>query len=88
MKDEQAKGIAIHYIKSNFFRAMHADGFWGGVAGNGKIHMSPYSERTPIPTRTWNEVTENNTLGMEIEGQRDGKVGIVREVDAEIIMDI
>ena len=40
------KELEFDFIgKSNFFRAIRADGAFGGLAPNGVLHMALYSER-------------------------------------------
>jgi hypothetical protein len=78
--------LTFHYIKSNFFRVIHADGVWGGVTPRLDVHMALFSERSPIPAKITHAVTPLQKLGEEI--QREVRDGIVREVEAEVIMDV
>jgi hypothetical protein len=82
-----AKTMTYHYLKSPFFRAVHADGVYGGITPHGSIHMGFFSERNPFPTQTEYEITDNK-LGREIEESRIVKPGFVREVDVDVIMDL
>ena len=85
-------GIELHYVKSNGFRVVHADGVWGGPTPRGYITMSFYSERLPIPRSMTHELkppepnSPDRILGQEIA--RDSKKGIVREVEVEIMVDL
>ena len=86
--------VEFHYIKSNGFRVVHADGVWGGTTPRGYITMSFYSERSPIPRRITREVKAQqldsgdrvHVLGEEIA--RDAKNGLVREVEVEVMVDL
>ena len=82
----QQTSIDFHYIKSNSFRVVHADGVYGGPTPRGYIVVNFYSERAPIPQKITQELTPPGQLGEEI-GQ-EGKVGIVREVEVGVTIDI
>lgn len=86
-QDDRAR-LTFHYIKSNAFRVIHADGAWGGITPRLKIQMALYSERTPIPQQTIHQLTDAHTLGDELKEERISREGIIREVEAEVIMDI
>jgi len=81
---EPAK-LKFHFIKSNGYRVIHADGMYGGITPRGGIFASVYNERPPIPEFTVNEIT-NTGLGPEI--QRGSKDGIVREVEVGLLMSL
>ena len=87
-KESPPKNIEFHYIKSNGFRVVHADGVWGGATPRGYITMSFYSERFPIPRGITHELKppEQHTLGKEIA--RNIKEGLVREVEVEVMIDL
>lgn len=70
------------------FRAIHADGIFGGVTPSENIHMSFWSERNPIPQLIEYQINQDGTLGDEVTGSRIGKTGLVREVDVDVIMDL
>lgn len=76
--------VDFHYIKGAQFRAIHVDGVFGGVAPNGNITLALYNERFPIPLRIRHGLNSDQTLGPE-QG-RMSREGIVREVDAELVM--
>ena len=85
-KENPPESIDFHYIKSNGFRVVHADGVWGGATGRGYITMSFFSERHPIPRRLAYEIRPDGTLGQETD--RDSKKGAVREVEVEVMVDL
>lgn len=86
-KPRLPKEIAYDFIKSNFFRVVHADGVFGGLAPNGNIHMQVYSERTAIPQKTVHAI-EGSELGPEIHAKRQERKAIVREVEVDVVFNI
>lgn len=76
--------IRFHYIKSNLFRVIHVDGALGGITSRGLVHCAVYSERQAIPQTTEHEVTAEGRLGAQ--SSQEGKEGIVREMDVDLIM--
>lgn len=76
--------VNFHFVKSQYFRVMHADGAWGGLSPNGMIHMSVYSERFPIPQSLEQNVTPEGRI--EGEASKVTRDGVIREVDADIVM--
>ena len=85
---EKVTKIGFHYIKSNSYRVIHADGAWGGLTPRLDIFMSFYSERPPIPQTMVHEVTEAGALGAEIPAERVSKNGIIREAEIGVSMDL
>lgn len=86
-KPKLPKEIAYDFIKSNFFRVVHADGVFGGLAPNGNIHMQVYSERKAIPQKTVHAV-ESGELGPEIHAKRQERKAVVREVEVDVVFNI
>jgi hypothetical protein len=92
--DESAEGgepdapkrVQIDYIKSNFFRVMMAEGFIVGPTPGGMIHIEAYSVRAAIPKTVIHEVSPDGNLGPEVKEERQGKKGIIREVEGQIVM--
>jgi hypothetical protein len=80
--------IEFHFEKSRYFRVIHADGAFGGVApGNRNIHLAIFSERSPLP-RTITHRVADGLLGEEIIERRETKQGIFREVEADLVMTV
>ncbi|MCH8253928.1 MAG: hypothetical protein IID06_01115 [Gemmatimonadetes bacterium] len=75
--------VIYHFIKSNLFRVVHADGAHGGVTPQGFIQMNFYSERFPIPRETHHRLEKNLP---EIREERVARKGAVREVEVGVIM--
>jgi len=80
--------IEFDFIKSNLFRVVRADGFFGGLTPNGgNVHLGVYSERHPYPQKIFHKITDG-VLGQEDTARREGRKGIVRELEVGISMDI
>ena len=78
--------IAFHYLKTNTYRTYHVDGIFGGPTPNGNIYMELFTERMPTPKEVSHKVNKDGTLGEEI--QREGKEGLIREIEAGIVFDL
>lgn len=83
--DAAPKTLTFRYLKSPMFRVIHVDGVWGGLTGRADIHMVIYSERPSIPDSMTHQIEDDGTIGDVIKVQTIG--GVVREVEADIIMD-
>ena len=77
--------MIYHFIKSNLYRVIHADGAHGGVTPQGFLQMNLYNERFPIPRETRHRVEPNLP---EIREERVVRKGAVREVEVGVVMDI
>ena len=82
------KKVRFHYIKSNNFRSIHADGVFGGPTPRGDISATFFNERRPLPDQTVQIVNEDGKLGDELMEERIERDGILRELEANIIMDL
>jgi hypothetical protein len=83
--DDEPLQLSFHYLKSNQFRVIHADGAWGGLTLNGQLTMVLYSERPPIPKSTTHEVRDGRLV--ELEEYRDARdASAVREAEVAAIM--
>ena len=80
--------IAVHYLKSSFFRVVAAEGVWGGVTPSLKISMAFWNQRHPIPTKQVFAITDQDTIGEELRPDRETRAGLVREVETEVLMDL
>src|ERR1700686_3831303 len=86
MPNEPQATIPFHYIKSNEFRVLHADGAVGSVTPGGLIFLGIYSERAPIPQLMTHEITDAGQVGPEHVDERVSKKGVVREVEIGAMM--
>lgn len=80
----ESKTVEFHYLKSNQFRTVHADGAWGGRTPSDQFLMMFYTERVPIPQRVDLQVSEGGVIGEQVA--RVGRNGIVREAEVAAVM--
>jgi hypothetical protein len=80
--------LRYHLLKSNSFRTIHADGVFGGVTPRLTIAATFFNERHPLPDQMVYEIKEDGTIGDEIRAERISRDGIVRELEANLIMDV
>lgn len=80
--------VTFHIIKSNFFRVLHIDGVWGAFTPDGNLHISVYNERVAIPQKIVIGISQDGSTGDELRDRREGKDGYVREIEADLVMDI
>jgi hypothetical protein len=76
--------IKFHYIKSNLFRVVHSEGAIGGLTPSREIFVSLFNERAALPQLIEFAVEPEGKLGNEIK--REGKDGIVREMEIGVLM--
>jgi hypothetical protein len=79
------KEIVANYIKTNSYRSYYADGIFGGLTPNGKVYAEFFIQRSVTP-KTITYKVQDGILKDEVE--RTGKEGMVREIEAGVIMDI
>jgi len=77
--------IQFHYIKSHLFRVIHSEGAIGGLTPSRQIFMSLFNERAALPQLIEFAILPEGKIGSEIK--REGKDGIVREVEIGVLMD-
>lgn len=86
MAEKTTESFTAHYIKTNDFRTMSADGVWGGVTARGYISMSFYSERAPIPRElTYSRSPDDNQFEVT---DSVSKQGAIRQVHSELLIDL
>lgn len=78
--------IDIHYEKSNLFRVIPVEGAYGGLTPHGKILMSVFNERWPLPKVVTHKYDGAGHLGKEVD--RISREGVYREVETALLMDI
>jgi hypothetical protein len=76
--------VRFFYIKANHFSVYHVDGALGGITPRGLIHFAVYSERPAIPQSGEHTFSPEGVLSPPLS--LEGKAGIVRELDADLIM--
>jgi len=81
--------ITFHYIKNEQFRTLYADGAYGGITPQNKLHIAFYLERGPIPLTVTQELKlEGITGSLGRDLSVTGRKGIVREIESSIVMDL
>lgn len=80
--------VVFEYIKSPFFRVIHADGMIGGLTPAGNLHVVFYSERPPVPQKMSHAVNADGTLGDAIPEHTKVREGIIREMDVDAVMSV
>lgn len=78
--------INFDYLKSHFFHTIHVDGAIGGPTPSGLLHVALYSERTAIPQRIVQQVNSDGSLGDAIPEMTVSRGGVVRELEADLIL--
>jgi len=84
-EEQPPQGVEIHYMKSNLFRVIHADGAVGSITAHGYLHMTLYSERTAIPKRGFRAISKDG-LNLEPEKYTETIGGAVRELEVDVLM--
>ena len=79
--------IRFDYLKSNQHREIFFEGIHGGMTPKGRIQMSLFCERQPIPRQIVHKF-DGLKLGPEILSERLSRDVIIRSVDVTLIMDI
>src|SRR5689334_23353953 len=81
--------IEFDFIKGNFFRVISVDGAFGGLSPQGRsIHMALFSERRPLPRKTVHSLGTDGLLSDELMDRRETRKAFVREVEADVVMDL
>jgi hypothetical protein len=78
--------VPVKYVKSNFFRVIHADGAWGGISPRGDIHMSFYNERGALPDSGVITVGDEGKIVKPEAVQSSGS--LVREIECDVVFDL
>jgi hypothetical protein len=84
MQSELPSSIKFHYVKGNFFRVVRAEGAIGGLTPSREIFLSLFNERAALPKMIEFAVLKDGQIGQEIA--RDGKDGIVREMEIGLLV--
>lgn len=82
--DQQDNQAEVHYIKSNFYRVILAEGAFGGMTPRGMIHFALYNERQAIPRRGLLDIDPDSMAATERIVETRG--GIVREIETSVQM--
>ena len=83
---EESREIEVHFLKTAGYRTYYIDGAFGGVTPRGKVYIELFLERGATPNKVVYEVRQDSdTL---TEKLREGKDGIVREIECGLVMDV
>ena len=85
-KSTKKKKVDFHYLKTSSYRSFRVDGAFGGLTPKGEIYLELYLERQVTPKIVTHEINKNGQLGKELK--REGKRGMIREVECGISLDI
>ncbi len=84
MKEKAKKNeITVFNKISHNFRELHVDGAYGGLTPKNLLNINFYAERFPIPKSIIHDLS-NRT----ITDSSDSKVGIIREFEFGIYVDL
>lgn len=87
MEEKKVETIDIHYLKTNNYRTYHVDGIFGGLTPDSKkLYIELFVQRSATPRKIEHEVI-HGLVGKET-GKREGKEGLIREIESGIIMDM
>ncbi|CAN5529717.1 hypothetical protein BH20VER3_BH20VER3_08830 [soil metagenome] len=84
---EPEKWIQVYQEKANFFRVIHADGVWCSVSPAKLLHLTFYSERSPIPSKVFFPV-RNSVVENEDASKREVKKDWFREMEVDVVVTI
>ena len=79
--------IDFHLIKSTLFRNISFDGAFGALSPHGKVHVTLFTERATIPKKVVFKLEEGDVIGDEVVDKREGKEGITRDLEANLVFD-
>jgi hypothetical protein len=82
-QDQQV--VVFEYIKSNFFRVIHADGAIGGITPEGNLHLAFFSDRPAIPKMQVHQRNADGSLGEIMNEHTVVRPGIIREMDIDVV---
>jgi hypothetical protein len=81
--------IDFHYLKTNGYRSYYVDGAFGGITPSGSFYMELFLERQATPQLVHMRFSSSeSTLGEAQELGREGKTGIVREIECGLVFDL
>ena len=78
--------VQFHFLKTGNYRTFHVDGAFGGPTPSGGIYLELYVEHASTPKTITNKLNPDGTISHELD--RQGKSGMVREIEAGLVMDI
>lgn len=86
-RQEQAPlKVEAAFVRSNFYRVVHADGAFGGAAPNANIRMTIYSEAQRIPNLITYDFSPSGGMTETGRTPAPSPTNIVREMEVDIVM--
>ena len=74
------------FVKSNFYRVVHADGAFGGITPNGHIRMAIYSEARKFPDTVTYTVNPEGRLSESSRSPDVPRGETTRDLEVDIVM--
>lgn len=87
-ESQEQQKVKFDYIKSQYFRVIHADGAIGSVTPAGLIHFALYNERFAIPRQVTHLLEPDGTLGERLHEETEARDAVVREMDVDIVVSV
>lgn len=80
--------LPVHFIKSTYFRVVHANGVWYSGDNQSNLHLTFFNERNPIPKLVVVNLDDRGAVAGEDESKRETKKGIVREMEVDVVLSL
>lgn len=82
--------MTFHYVKSEFARTLHVDGFFGGVTPKGDgLSLGVFSERHPYPDSSlYRKNPHNDTLEEDLAKRQITRKGVIREIESTLVINL
>jgi hypothetical protein len=84
--EKPVRWIQVYQQKGNFFRVVHADGVWCSVSPAKLLHLTFYSERSPLPTKVYFPVNKAEIVMNEDVAKREVKKDWFREMEVDVVL--
>ena len=85
-EDQAPLKVEAAFVRSNFYRVVHADGAFGGAAPSRNIRMTVYSEAQRIPNLITYDFFAPGALTETSRTPAANPTDIVREMEVDIVM--
>lgn len=84
----RANRMEAQFVRSNFYRVVHADGAWGGLTPHGQIRMAIYSEAQQFPQSVTYDISSGRAeeVGRTPTGLGPNK--LIRELEVDVVLDL
>ena len=82
---DKPKEIRFVFEKARHHRTFHADGAWASTTPRGEIQISFFNDLRPVPSFTFQEVSEVGLLGKELSREIRAE-DITRELNVTVVL--